>query len=149
MGLRKDKEQILAKELYLAGTKTQKEIAEMVGVTEKTLSNWVDAGNWETIRAARMSTVAEVATNVIAIQKARTAEILASIQAGGDTNKYGDELLKMAMALEKLQGHTTLTTYIQVLQEFMGFVGGKDHKFRAQLAEMQSAFLNQKAGTNG
>ncbi len=144
----KDKERILAQELYLTGHHTQKEIAAMVGVTEKTIGVWAEGGHWEKMRAARHSTPSQVVGNLIEIHKARTEQILEAIR-GGSTDKFGDEMLKMAQAIEKLQGSTSLSTYIQVLQEFMGFIGNKDHKFRAQLAEYQSAFLNQKAGTNG
>ena len=147
MGVRKDKERTLAQELYLTGKHTQKEIAEMVEVSEKTLCIWVEGGHWEKMRAARHSTTSQVVANIIELQKARTEQMLEAVRGGG-TDKYGDELLKMAKAIEQLQNSIGLGTYIQVLQEFMGFVGGKDHKFRAQMAEYQSEFLNQKAGTN-
>lgn len=51
----KDKEKRLAKELYLQG-KRYKEISQLVGVTEKTLSRWVATGNWKTIRDAKLNT---------------------------------------------------------------------------------------------
>ncbi len=51
----KDKEKRLAKELYLQG-KSQKEIAMLTGVTEKTISRWVTTGNWKTIRDAKVNT---------------------------------------------------------------------------------------------
>lgn len=148
MAFRKDKERTLAQELYLTGKHTQKEIAEFVGVTEKTIGIWVEGGNWEKMRAARHSTPAQVVGNLIEIHKARTEQILEAVR-NGSTDKFGDEMLKMAQAIEKLQGATSLSTYIGVMQEFMGFVGNKDHKFRAQLADYQGAFLNHKAGTNG
>ena len=141
---RKDKEREVAKELYLQGSKTQKEIAQLVGVTEKTVGNWVEAGQWELLRAGRMSTPRQVITNMVEIHKQRTEQILAELAAGG-TNKYGDELLKMSMAIEKLQGHTSLTTYIGVLSDFMGYIPLNETGLRAQLALYQSKFLNDKA----
>ena len=144
----KDKERTLAMELYLTGLHTQKEIAGMVGVAERTVGIWVEGGNWEKMRAARLSTPAQVIANLIEIQKARTEQILAAIR-DGSTERYGDEMLKMSKAIEQLQNDISLGTIIQVLQEFMSFVGGKDHKFRGQLAGYQNDFLNLKAGTNG
>ena len=148
MAFRKDKERTLAQELYLTGQHSQKEIADMVGVTEKTVGVWAEGGHWEKMRAARHSTPAQVVGNLIEIHKARTEQILEDVRTGSK-DKFGDEMLKMAQAIEKLQGATSLSTYIGVLQEFMGFVGTKDHKFRGQLADLQSQFLNHKAGTNG
>jgi DNA-binding XRE family transcriptional regulator len=40
----------LARELFIKSALTRKEIATNVGVTEKTLRSWIDAGNWETIK---------------------------------------------------------------------------------------------------
>ena len=119
----------------------------MVEVAEKTIGIWVEGGHWEKLRAAGQSTVSQVVGNLIEIQKARTEQILTEVRAGSK-DKFGDEMLKMAKAIEQLQGDISLSTTIQVLQDFMGFVGSKDHKFRGQLAEYQSAVLNHKAGTN-
>lgn len=144
----KDKERNLAQALYLSGQYTQQQIAEMVGVTPKTIGIWVEGGHWTKLRAAGQSTVSQVVSNLIEIQKARTEQILEEVR-GGSKDKFGDEMLKMAKAIEQLQGDISLSTIIQVLQEFMAFVGDKDHKFRAQLAGFQNEFLNKKAGTNG
>lgn len=145
---RKDKERELAKALFIETGKTQKEIAAMVAVTEKTMSAWVEAGKWDVLRSGRVSTTTQAVANMQAMLQLRSEEILTDMR-GGAATKYGDELLKISMAIEKLKGATSITTYIQVCQEFMGFVGSQDHKFRAQLAEYQSAFLNYKAGNNG
>lgn len=144
----KDKERTLAQALYQSGQYTQKQIAGMVDVTEKTIGIWVEGGHWEKLRAAGQSTVSQVVSNLIEIQKARTEQILDEVR-GGSKDKFGDEMLKMAKAIEQLQGDISLSTIIQVLQDFMGFVGSKDHAFRGKLAEYQSQFLNLKAGTNG
>ncbi len=144
----KDKERTLAQALYLAGHYTQKQIAGMVEVTEKTIGVWAEAGHWDKLRAAGQATVGQVVGNMLEIQQARTAQILEAVR-GGSKEKFGDEMLKMAKAIEQLQGDIGLSTVIQVLQEFMGYVGNRDHAFRGQLADYQSQFLNQKAGTNG
>jgi transposase len=144
----KDRERTLAQALYLSGQYTQKQIASMVDVTEKTIGVWVEGGHWEKLRAAGQSTISQVVSNLIEIHLARTEQILTEVR-GGSKDKFGDELLKMSKAIEELQSGISLSTIIQVLQEFMGFVGDKDHKFRAQLAGYQNEFLNKKAGANG
>ena len=44
--------QILAQTLYLSGKHTQKAIAELTGVTEKTIGKWAVEGKWEEMRQA-------------------------------------------------------------------------------------------------
>ncbi len=144
----KKSERVLAQALYLSGKYNQKEIAGMVEVAEKTVGIWVEGGHWEKLRAAGQATISQVVSNLIDIQKARTEQILDEVR-GGSKDKFGDEMLKMAKAIEQLQGDISLSTIIQVLQDFMGFVGNKDHTFRGKLADYQSQFLNHKAGTNG
>lgn len=144
----KDKERTLAQELFMTGKHTQDEIAKMVGVTPKTIGVWAEGGRWPDMRAALLSTPSQVAANLREAQKLRSQQIVDAIRAGG-TDKYGDEMLKMAKAIEQILNATSLSTYIEVMQDFMGWVGSKDHKFRGQLADYQSAYLNHKAGTNG
>jgi transposase len=56
MALKKQQEQEYAKSLFIGGGLTQKEIAERVGVTEKTLIKWKDAGKWETLKKSLLTT---------------------------------------------------------------------------------------------
>ncbi|MFD2787951.1 phage terminase small subunit-related protein [Hymenobacter rubripertinctus] len=148
MAQRKDKERELAKALFIETDKTQKEIAALVAVTEKTMTGWVAAGKWDVLRAGRMATTTQTVATLQTMLQLRSEEMLADMRGGG-TTKFGDELLKISMTIEKLQGATSITTYIQVCQEFMGFVGSKEPQFRGKLADYQSQFLNLKAGSNG
>ena len=140
----KTKERKLAEELFATSTRTQKEIAEMVGVSENTLTKWVAEGGWEKLRAARLSTPAAVIDNMVEIHLLRTQQILAEMRAG-TTNKYGDELLKMSQAIEKMKAKLSVGTYIQVLTELMAGVPATDRDFRRRMSEYQSAFLTSKA----
>jgi len=45
-----------AKLLFTRESLTQKEIAQRVGTSENTISNWVNAGKWETLRRSLMVT---------------------------------------------------------------------------------------------
>lgn len=56
MATRKHREKEYAKTLYLAGDLTQKEIAERVGVTEKTLGKWIVEEKWESMRKSLLTT---------------------------------------------------------------------------------------------
>lgn len=56
MGKTKTAEQDHARLLYLNESLTAKEIAERVGVTEKTIGKWIAEGNWETLKVSLMTT---------------------------------------------------------------------------------------------
>lgn len=58
MGLKKTEQKEYAKFLYTEKNFTQKEIAEKVGVTEKTLAKWIQEGEWKQIKQSMMTTKA-------------------------------------------------------------------------------------------
>ncbi|MCC2590353.1 hypothetical protein [Chryseobacterium sp. MFBS3-17] len=64
MGLKKTEQREYAKFLYTEKSLTQKEIAEKVGVTEKTLKTWIDAneGEWKKLKKSLMTTKSQQIT---------------------------------------------------------------------------------------
>lgn len=60
MGLKKTEQKEYAKFLYTEKNLTQKEIAEKVGVTEKTLAKWIseNEGEWKKLKKSLMATKA-------------------------------------------------------------------------------------------
>ena len=61
MGLKKTEQKEYAKFLFTEKNLTQKEIAEKVGITEKTLKTWIDAndGEWRKLKKSLMTTKAQ------------------------------------------------------------------------------------------
>ena len=60
----KDREKQVAKKYFVEFYKTQKEIAEDLGVTEKTVGKWVNDGNWKVERDARINSKQNQAMNL-------------------------------------------------------------------------------------
>ncbi|HLT52600.1 MAG TPA: hypothetical protein VKZ97_01845, partial [Flavobacteriaceae bacterium] len=60
----KHKEKEVAKKYFIEFCKTQKEIAEDLGLTEKTVGKWVSDGNWKALRDARINSSQNQATNI-------------------------------------------------------------------------------------
>jgi len=56
MGISKTQEKEYARILYVSERITYKEIAERVGVTEKTVGKWAEAGNWDRLRKSLLTT---------------------------------------------------------------------------------------------
>ncbi|SUJ26510.1 Uncharacterised protein [Sphingobacterium spiritivorum] len=56
MGLKKAKERDYARVLFVSENLSQKELAERVGVTEKTVSKWIDEGEWRKLKRSLLNT---------------------------------------------------------------------------------------------
>jgi transcriptional regulator with XRE-family HTH domain len=56
MGLKKTQEKEFAKVLFTSGNLSQKEIAERVGTTEKTITKWIEAEGWRKLKRSLLNT---------------------------------------------------------------------------------------------
>jgi hypothetical protein len=63
----KDKERRLAEEMFVKQRKTARDVARLVGVTEKTLGKWVDHFGWKERRSANMSNLKSGIENINAL----------------------------------------------------------------------------------
>ena len=50
----------IAKSLYMDGNYTQEEIADKVGTTRQTVSRWIKAESWDTLKASLSITPAQI-----------------------------------------------------------------------------------------
>jgi len=85
----KDKERRLAEELYIRQKKTAREVANLVGVTEKTLGDWVKKFGWAERRSSAMSSIKSGTENINAL-----------------INIYTDRAIQMEADEEDLSGYT-------------------------------------------
>ena len=73
--MNRDEQKQLAQALYIAGNNHQKDIAKQVGITPKTLRNWIDKHNWEDLKTAKSITRKELLTAALNQLKALNKEI--------------------------------------------------------------------------
>ncbi|BFM42684.1 hypothetical protein CFS9_13250 [Flavobacterium sp. CFS9] len=84
MGTRKQVEKDLAKVLFVNDNVSQKEIAERLKVTEKTVGKWVKEGDWEKLKISLLVTKDKQLTNLYhqlanATEEIRTRPIVRDI----------------------------------------------------------------------
>ena len=72
----KEKERRIARILYVEHNKTAKEVAFDVGVTEKTLGDWVDKFGWKAERNAKLNNAKTQVNNIKSVINALTEERL-------------------------------------------------------------------------
>lgn len=155
----KEKERKVAHELYVKQGKTATEIAKMVGVSEKTMSIWVQKGNWKRERDARKNTsenyIADLHELIGSITEQRLDLERTAIKDLDATQreelqqkklKLADEAAKWNKVLEnaKKDDKVSLGTYIKIMEQIFGALNNWDNKLFMQTLDFQEAHLNDK-----
>ena len=109
-----------AKTLYLRENLTQQEIADRVGVSRVTVSNWVRAGKWEEQKAGLTLTRQEQVANLYR----QVAEINRAISARAEGERYpnskeADILGKLSASIRNMEQETGIADIISVLTGFV------------------------------
>ena len=155
----KYREKRTARELYLLG-KSQKEIAELVNVTEKTVSRWVTAGNWKVIRDSKVNTgktktdnikqiLSDIAEETIAINRRieNTTDREKLKELRKQRNQLADEAAKWNKALENLDkdNKVSFATYLQIFEDIFSNLQSFNEKLFMQTLDFQEYIINEKA----
>ncbi len=120
---------------------TQAEAAEMLGVSEKTLSDWARSGGWRDLRKARQSAVS-TANTLLSEQRLRIEQEIRDAQHAGDketelklrkeASVISDDISKINKSLkdnEKSNG-ITLGLYIDIMDNIFNNLRASDLKIR-------------------
>lgn len=134
-----------AKTLYLRENLTQQEIAERVGVSRVTVSNWVRAGKWEEQKAGLTLTRQEQVANLYR----QVAEINRAISAragGGTVPKFqeADILGKLSAAIRNMEQETGIADIISVLTSFIEWLRPLDLDKAKELTRLADAYIKDK-----
>ena len=134
-----------AKTLYMRENLTQQEIAERVGVSRVTVSNWVRAGKWEEQKAgltlARQEQVANLYRQVAEINRAISA------RAEGErfpNSKEADILGKLSAAIRNMEQETGIADIISVLTGFIEWLRPFDLEKAKELTRLADAYIKDK-----
>ena len=157
----KDKEKNTARILFVEQGKTQKECARLVGVTEKTLSDWVEKFGWKGERNARMASPVKRMENIKAIittlsderieltRQVKMAEIDNNLELitslRGQISKIDDAVAKWNKALITITGENkiTLAVYIDVMEKVFDALRVYDLKLFMETIKFQEQHLHK------
>jgi len=99
-----------AEEIFMKTGMTQKEISGIVGVSEKTLSNWAKAGSWEEKKLLKASSKQESINNLYQILLDQTR----------DKSISADERKKTTSAIKDLEdSRTTIPDKIEMCMDII------------------------------
>lgn len=126
---------------------TQKEIAERVGVGEKTVGRWVEKGKWRERRERVQTGYREIETVAVRISERFLRQLERKVErmdAGEDveiTPGDIDMMVKAGNALEKLAGRETLRGHIVHLVRFMEWLKERDLPLAQKLTDYVEEFF--------
>lgn len=135
--------QELAKMYFMQGLK-QQEIADKVGVSRNTISAWIKAGSWDTMRAATTVSRKELVT-----------KLLRGLDEKIQNNDWSpDEICKVSAAIEKLDKQTNVITIIEVFSAYNKWLVTRmriDKDLTSELVKImnkyQDLFIGEKLST--
>lgn len=142
MGISKKQEREYARILYVSERLTFKDIAERVGVTEKTIGKWAELDNWDKLRKSllttRQSQLIHWYNQLEAINQA--------IEERGNipTNSEADTMSKIASNIQKLEVEISLGEYVQVTKKILEFIQTVDLDAAKMLTKYADEFINSK-----
>lgn len=126
-----------AKQWFLTTDKTQKEIAELVGVTSKTMSKWCQ--EWKRLKAAHLGTKESLKARLM---NAINLTLEDSEKEGRPpTDKEADNIAKLNKALEALNVGPGLSEYIQVFKDFNEWLLRSDPALAGKFSIEQEKFI--------
>ncbi len=123
-----------ALDLFLNTDKTQKEIAAILDVSEKTISAWAEEGYWDTLKGASTITPAKI-----------VAKLYKKLEDLTDADRLDtDALIKTARTIEALSDRrVTLSQTINVFKDFNSWLYSRDGEFAKIVNEKQMEYINQ------
>jgi len=132
--------------LYMAGNKTQKEIAELVGTCERTVHSWIHQYAWDKLRLAAFRAPVTIADNLAA----QIVELQNSIAGREVNNRFpnmqeAEITRKLVTCYEKMKKFPSLSQSMQVLETFRNYIRPIDKDFARELGRYTNDFLEAKA----
>ncbi len=137
----------LAKDLYFGTHKTQKEIADEVGITTKTLYLWIKKGAWDELRTASLAAPAIMVDNFSHM----VVELQTEIGQRPVTNRFPKQqemetLRKLVNCIVKLKDYGSTGMNMQVMADFAKYIG-PDEEFKQKLQLYAEGYFKARKDT--
>jgi len=133
-----------AKTLFINEHLTQKEIAEKVGISAKTMSKWISSEKWETLKTSLTITREEQLANLYR----QVAAINESIASRNSDNRFAnskeaDVINKLATAINKMEQETGLVDVVSVCKKILKWTRTTDPGKAKELSVLFDTFIKE------
>ena len=143
MGLKKSQEQEFARVLFVSENLSQKEIAERVGITEKTLSKWIEAGAWQKLKRS-MLTTKQNQLGMLYDQLEWQNTLIADRDIKVATTKEADVISKITAAIQRLEVETSIGVIVEVARDCIESVRQYDLDLAKRMTSAFDMFIQSK-----
>ena len=131
-----------AEMLFMRAELTQKQIAEKVDVSEKTMTTWVKKYNWEDLRKSMLTTKTEILRTLYGVLEKISLKMKEE-GAGGDS-KQADAFVKYTTAIKNLETETSISEISEVGRMFVDWLRLIDPQFALLVLEHMDNFIKEK-----
>lgn len=130
----RDNKRELALEMYMNTDKTQKEICEIIGWTQKTFTDNKEKHGWDSLKGASTITAA----NIIRKLYVKLEEVV-------DADKVdADALIKVAKSIDYMSNKkVTISNHINCAKEFTIWLFAKNPEMGKEFNKFQRQFINE------
>lgn len=122
--MNRDVQKDFARTLYLTdSTATQKEIAQRTGVSEQTLSKWVNADGWDKLRRSKLASRQNALSNAYDQLENLNRVIMAREEDQRFANaKEADTIVKLSAAIRQLETQLSVADVMDIGMHFVQHV---------------------------
>lgn len=133
-----------AKLLFIKENLTQKEIAEKVGISQQTMTRWVNSEKWEDLKVSITITREEQLRNLYR-QLAELNREIASREGNRFPNSSeADTITKLASSIDKLETETGLSEIQSTFTSFLNWLRKFDLEEAQRLVVTFDDFIKTK-----
>ena len=132
-----------ARELFFGTSQTQKEIAQSIGVSDRTIRSWIKEGSWAAMKRAAF-TMPTVIVNNISAQLVALQDSVNYNQAGVPTLKQATVIQKLVNSLVKLSSYTSDGRHYQMMTSLLMYTQTIDIEFAKKLADYGDRYLKDQ-----
>lgn len=134
-----------AKTLFVIERLTQKEIAKKVGVSEKTISIWVNKEGWDTLRVSVIITKEQQLKRFYS----QVDELNTGIEGRDPGKRYAnskeaDTIVKLTAAIKALETETGIAEIIETFKLFTNWLKAFDLPKAQELTKLLDDFITSR-----
>lgn len=139
----KAQEKDYAKILFTTENLTQKEIAERVKVSDKTITKWIKEGGWAQIKKSLLITK-QHNISMLYDQLDWLNNVVAKRDIKVFDSKEADIVAKITASIQKLEVETSIGQVIEVARGFLDFVREIDLDKAKEITKYFDSFIQSK-----
>jgi len=142
----KEQQQAHARNLYFQSDLTRAQLAQQVGVSEKTIYLWAKQGDWQRLRSGSRLMPSMLVEHFCA----QVQELNEAIQSRPPGQRYptpqeAETQRKLVVTAERIKKKGTQGEYMELMQKFMTWLMPKGNGFAQVFTDLADEFLKENA----